>query len=119
SMRRIAFALACLATAATALAAPPPLTLETIMANPDWIGPAVESPYWSADGSAIYYRLKRDGSSIRDLYRVNPASGQVHKLANDELAASDGPPVFDRTHRRAAFVRHGDVFVRELANGRL
>lgn len=118
-MRRLAFAFACLATALPALAAPPPLTLETIMADPDWIGPAVESPYWSTDGRAIYYTLKRDGSSVRDLHRVDPASGDSVKLADDALASADGPPVFDRAHRRAAFLRHGDVFVRDLASGSL
>ena len=118
-MKRLAFVLAGLAATLPALAAPPPLTLETIMADADWIGPAVESPYWSADGRAIYYALKRDGSSVRDLYRVDPASGDSIKLTDAALASADGPPVFDRAHRHAAFLRHGDVFVRDLANGNL
>ena len=45
-------------------AATAPLDLETIMANPDWIGQAVESPYWSVDGRALYYTMKRDGSNV-------------------------------------------------------
>jgi dipeptidyl aminopeptidase/acylaminoacyl peptidase len=117
-MRRIVFAATLFATALPTLAAPP-LTLDTIMADPDWIGPAVENPYWSADGHHIYYALKRDGSSIRDLYRVDPASGQSIKLDDKALADADGEPVFDRAHRHAAFVRHGDVFVRDLASGKL
>jgi dipeptidyl aminopeptidase/acylaminoacyl peptidase len=119
-MRRFLLAGLAAFTALPALAASPaaPLDLETIMANPDWIGQAVESPYWSVDGRAIYYRLKRDGSEIRDLYRVDPASGRSEKLDPAALAQADGPAVYDRTHRHAAFVRHGDVFLRTLAGGR-
>jgi hypothetical protein len=42
-----------------------PLDLETIMANPDWIGHPVEMPYWSVDGRSMYYSLKRDGSPVQ------------------------------------------------------
>jgi len=119
-MRRLLLAGLAAFTALPALAASPaaPLDLETIMANPDWIGQAVESPYWSADGQAIYYRLKRDGSNVRDLYRVDPATGRSEKLDPAAVAQADGESVYDRTHRYAAFVRHGDVFLRTLADGR-
>ena len=95
-----------------------PLDLETVMANPDWIGQAVESPYWSVDGRSLYYSLKRDGSKVRDLYRVDPAGGPGVKLDPAAMAQADGPAVFDRAHRHAAFILHGDVFVVDLANGR-
>ncbi|MGN2248573.1 S9 family peptidase [Frateuria sp. GZRe14] len=119
-MRRLFLAGLAAFTALPALAASPaaPLALETIMANPDWIGQAVESPYWSADGQAIYYQLKRDGSEVRDLYRVDPVTGRSEKLDPAGVANADGPSVYDRTHRYAAFVRHGDVFLRTLADGR-
>ena len=42
------------------------LDLETVMANPDWIGAAVEAPYWSVDGRSLYYSLKQDGSKLPD-----------------------------------------------------
>ena len=110
------------ALAATPSAPPPsavrPLDMETIMANPDWVGQAVESPYWSADGRHLYYQLKRDGSSVRDLYRVDPANGQSVKLDAAVMADADGPAVFDRAHRYAAFVLHGDVFTQDLRSGK-
>jgi len=118
-MRRTLLAgLAALVALPAAAAAPAGLDLETVMANPDWIGQAVESPYWSADGRSLYYRLKRDGSPVRDLYRVDPAGGPGVKLDAAAVAQADGPAVFDRAHRYAAFVRHGDVFLRTLADGR-
>jgi dipeptidyl aminopeptidase/acylaminoacyl peptidase len=118
-MRRLLFAsLALLAVSSAGAAAPTtPLTMETIMANPDWIGQAVENPYWSVDGRSLYYSLKRDGSQVRDLYRVDPVSGASTKLDPAAQAQADGPAVYDQAHRHAAFILHGDVFVVDLANG--
>ncbi len=115
-MRRIAFVAALVLTCAPAFAAR--LTVDQIMADPDWIGQAVESPYWSADGQYLYYKVKRDGSQIRDLYRVNPDSGRSVKLDDAQMATIDGPSVYNATRTRAAWVLHGDVFVRDLASGK-
>ncbi|MGP1665141.1 MAG: TolB family protein, partial [Rhodanobacter sp.] len=106
-----------LPVAATDLPAASPLNLETVMANPDWIGHAVERPYWSVDGRQLYYSLKRDDSPVRDLYRVDPSSAQSVKLDPAAVAGADGRAVFDRAHRRAAYIAHGDVFVVNLGNG--
>jgi dipeptidyl aminopeptidase/acylaminoacyl peptidase len=95
-----------------------PLDLETIMANPDWVGHAVENPYWSVDGRSLYYSLKRDGSTVHDLYRVDPASGQGSKLDASAMTQAEGPAVYDRAHRHAAYILHGDVFLVDLAGGR-
>ena len=96
------------------------LSLDQIMAEPDWIGAAVESPYWSTDGAAVYYALKREGSPVRDLHRIAVADGADRTLDAAELAGIDGKDaVFDQARRRAAFIRNGDVFVRDLASQRL
>jgi hypothetical protein len=129
-MNRIAVAgLICLLVSGGAFAAPQDaasaspastvrtLTLEQIMADPDWIGPPVEGEYWSVDGRSVYFKLKRKGSSIQDLYRVPAAGGTPAKLSGAELAGADGAAVFDRARDRAAFIRHDDVFVRDVANG--
>jgi len=107
------------ADAPTAGSTAPPgrLTLEQIMADPDWIGPSVEDAYWSVDGRSVYFKLKRKGSSIRDLYRVDAGGGAPVKLDDAQLAQADDNAVFDRAHRSAAFLRHGDVFVRDVASG--
>ena len=126
-MRRLLLAALVAFVVSPAMATPSPavpssgghaLDMETIMANPDWVGQAVESPYWSVDGSHVYYEIKRDGSPVRDLYRVDPASGKSMKLDAASMASAEGPAVFDQAHRHAAFVLHGDVFVVDLASGR-
>ncbi len=110
-------ALTVLPLAAATRPAVAPLDLETVMASPDWIGQAVEQPYWSVDGRSLYYSLKRDGSQVRDLYRVDPAGGAGVALDPAAMAQADGPAVFDRAHQHAAFILHGDVFVVDLAGG--
>ncbi|HVI57219.1 MAG TPA: prolyl oligopeptidase family serine peptidase [Luteibacter sp.] len=118
-MRVLAAALLTVLATAPALAAPPPpLDMETIMANPDWIGAPVEDAYWSVDGTQLYYSLKRDGSPVRDLYRVAANGGASVQLDPKATANADGTKlVFDRDHRHAAFIRHGDVFLRDLGTG--
>ncbi|HTH69003.1 MAG TPA: S9 family peptidase, partial [Rhodanobacter sp.] len=92
-MRRLLLAglvaFAVLPVAATTLPTSKPLDMETIMANPDWIGQAVQNPYWSVDGRSLYYSLKRDGSPVLDLYRVDPASGHSVKLDPAAMAQAE------------------------------
>ncbi len=96
------------------------ITLDQAMANPDWIGPAVEDPYWSVDGKSIYYSLKRKGSSVRDLHRIDPTSGNDTIIDPAMMANADGAhTVFSSDRRQAAFIRNGDVFVRTVATGDL
>lgn len=100
--------------------APTPITLEQAMADPDWIGPPVETAWWSWDGANAYYTLKREGATIRDVYRQPLEGGAASKLDGAGRAAIDAAqPVFDATRTRMAFVRNGDVFVRDLRSGAL
>ena len=67
----------------------------------------------------MYYSLKRSGSPIFDLHRIDPANGKDQILDAAAMADADAPAVYDRAGTRAAFVRNGDIFVRDLASGRL
>jgi dipeptidyl aminopeptidase/acylaminoacyl peptidase len=109
--------------AANAVPAPTPvsssLSLEKIMADPEWIGPPVRNAYWSADAKAAYYSLPRIGSPIVDLHRVDVATGKDQVIDAEAMSNADGPAVYDRAGRHAAFVRNHDIFVRDLSSGRL
>lgn len=99
------------------IAAPP---LDQIMADPAWIGPPVEGAYWSVDGTSVYYQLKRADSTIRDLHAFSLRNGTDRVLGAADQSAADGPAaVFDRARKRAVFIRHGDVFLRDRTTGRL
>jgi dipeptidyl aminopeptidase/acylaminoacyl peptidase len=104
---------------AAGAAAQTPLSLEKIMADPEWIGAPVRNAYWSADAKAVYYSLARSGSTIVDLHRIDPASGKDQVVDAAAMANADGPAVYDRAGKRAAFTRNRDVFVRDLSSGRL
>ncbi|MFD0724552.1 S9 family peptidase [Lysobacter brunescens] len=97
-----------------------PLTLDTVMADPDWIGNAVEQAWWSLDGKTALYQRKREGASIRDLWQVPVAGGAPVKVGDAARAGLDAArPAYDATRTRAAFARNGDIFVRDLRSGAL
>ena len=96
------------------------LTIEQVMADPDWIGPPVEQAWWGWNSQQVHYNLKRAGSLARDTY-TQPISGAAAQQVGDgERSALDAAdPVFDASRQRMAFVRNGDVFIRDLRNGTL
>ena len=101
---------------AQALPAPePPLTLAQVMADPDWIGNQVEDYWWTWDSRHAQYERKRDGAIIRDTWQV-PVDGSVapRLVEPGERATLDASgAVYDATRSRMAFVRNGDLFVRD------
>ncbi|WP_372016799.1 S9 family peptidase [Pseudoxanthomonas sp. 10H] len=96
------------------------MTLEQAMADPDWIGPPVERAWWSWDSREAQLLLRREGSSIRDTWRQPVAGGALHKVGDGERGGLDAPnPAYDAQRRRMAFIRNGDVFLRDLSSGAL
>ncbi len=63
------------------------LSIAAIMAR-DWIGTPPEDPYWSGDGKSIYYRQRRAGSDVVDLYRTEVASGRTERVPPRSSAES-------------------------------
>ena len=66
------------------------LSIAAIMAQ-DWIGTPPEDPYWSDDSKSIYFRQRRAGSDVVDLYRTEMASGHTERVPVAELGGADGP----------------------------
>src|SRR3546814_8372915 len=99
---------------APAAAPSPPLTLAQVMADPDWIGNAVEDFWWAWDSRAAQFERKREGTTIRDTWQV-PVDGSAGMQRVDDAARAGldaSGAVYDATRTRLAFVRNGDVFVR-------
>ena len=98
----------------------PALTIEQVMADPDWIGPPVEQAWWAWDSQQVHYNLKREGSPVRDTYTQAISGAAASRVGDSERSALDAPTtVFDAGRQRMAFVRNGDLFVRDLRNGAL
>ena len=89
--RAVAAALVVLlvAPALPARAAEPELTLQQIMADTDWIGNPPTEAYWADDGQSVYYRQKRVGSDLRDLYRLRLAGGTAERVPPEKRSAVD------------------------------
>ena len=97
-----------------------PITLDQAMAHPDWIGPPVDSAWWAWDSQRVLYELKRPASPLQDVYQQAATGGAAARV--DEAAQSGmdaASPVYDAARTRLAFVRHGDVFERDLRSGAL
>lgn len=95
------------------------LSLQQIMADPQWIGHPVEQAWWSPDGTMIYYRQQRADSSLRDVYALDLQSGgRAQRLPDAQRAnINDQQPVFDDEARRALYLRHGDVWLFDRTDG--
>ncbi|MGA9332924.1 MAG: prolyl oligopeptidase family serine peptidase [Rudaea sp.] len=104
------------------------LTLEQIMADPDWIAGQIQvpeefeqrggAPYFGVDGATVYYSLKRKGSPIYDLHRIVLGDGKDSVIDAASMKSADGnQTVYSQTNTHAAFIRNGDVFLRDLRNG--
>ena len=118
-MRLAPLALAFLLTSLSAQAGEP-ITLSQAMADPDWIGPPVENAWWRWDGKAALYTLKRQAAAVRDTWQVALDGTAPLKLDDAARAGLDaGGAVTDARGTRSAFVRNGDVFVRDLLGGGL
>ncbi|MEO7497523.1 MAG: prolyl oligopeptidase family serine peptidase [Massilia sp.] len=88
------------------------------MAHPDWIGPPVEAAWWNWDGKQVYFKQKRAGSPLRDIYQATSGKGRL--VADSELAKLDSDTaVYNRERTRAVLIRNGDLFERDLKNGAL
>ena len=95
-------------------------TLTQAMADPDWIGTPIEAAWWSWDGQHAYTQRKRKGATIRDTW-VQPINGGVATVLDGAARANVDAemPVYDAQRARMAYVRNGDVFVRDLRSGAL
>jgi dipeptidyl aminopeptidase/acylaminoacyl peptidase len=93
-----------------------PITLDQAMAHPDWIGTPVENAWWSWDSKQVFYKQKRTGSQLRDIYQA--IAGDPRRVPDTELSRLDTDKVTyhpDRT--RAVVIRNGDLFERDLKTG--
>jgi dipeptidyl aminopeptidase/acylaminoacyl peptidase len=123
-MRTLAYtALGAALCAALAIpaAAQTPITLDQTMAHPDWIGNPVETAWWSWDGKQVFYKQKRTGSPLRDIYQAGASADAKPRLVGEtELASLDSASVvYNHEHTRAVLLRNGDLFERDLKSGAL
>jgi dipeptidyl aminopeptidase/acylaminoacyl peptidase len=92
------------------------ITLEQIMADPDWFGRAPESWYWGDDSNTVFYKQKQLGTPLRDLfvYALNSdENGQKVNLAEHHIA-NDKNAKLNSSLSHEVYTYMGNVFVKEL-----
>ena len=93
------------------------ITLEQVMADPDWFGRAPESWYWGDDSNTVYYQQKQLGNPLRDLYSLDLSNSNETAqvaLANKHKVA-DKSALFNQARTHKVYTFNGDVFVKTLA----
>ncbi|NNF51763.1 MAG: S9 family peptidase [Gammaproteobacteria bacterium] len=91
------------------------LSLEKIMADPDWMGNAPEDSWFSPDGSMVFYKQKREGSSARDWFVIDAAGGEAELIPAQEYSEVPGSgQVWNRGRDALAWIFDGDVYVHSM-----
>ena len=108
---------ALLALTLTPALAQEPVTLERIMADPDWIGNKPENAYWDDSSQAVYYVQKRVGERIRDPYRLTLIDARAEPVAPGLPGSSNASRRYNADRSAVVWTEDGDVFWRALPGG--
>ena len=97
------------------------ITLEQIMADPDWFGRAPESWYWGDDSSTIFYKQKQLGNPLRDLFvtTISKANNGEKVNLTQHHEVLDTNAVLNRAGTHEVYSFNGNVFVKELASSKV
>ncbi|GIV60000.1 MAG: peptidase S9 [Rhodothermaceae bacterium] len=119
----LAFLLPALVCVIQATAQPVPLTVEQIMQDPaSWVGDSPSSPWWSEDGTTLYFWWNPQGQFPADsLYRVTREGNTPEQVPPDERRRvlrdprfdgwHHGEHVYDTAFRRKVYEHDGDLFL--------
>jgi len=95
------------------------LSLEQIMADPDWIGNQPEQAYWSDDSQHLIYKRKQQGTPLSDLWLKNlsdSGNGQIVTLSVQQNFAYKNR-VMSVDKKLSAWVFEGNIFYKNLITG--
>jgi dipeptidyl aminopeptidase/acylaminoacyl peptidase len=92
------------------------VTLEMIMADPDWIGNGPESPFWDEYGRSIFYDRKRPGEKVSELWGVDLSGNGLRPIPARELSRYPRPGGdYSQDYALHAWEYEGDLFVLDIA----
>ncbi|UJF21754.1 S9 family peptidase [Shewanella sp. OMA3-2] len=94
------------------------LTLNQIMANPDWMGILAQDAYWSDDSQSVYFSRQADRAPTRDYYQQSVGQTVAQKLSLNQLHLADQKnAVFNLDRTQKAYIYQGNLFVKDLTDG--
>ncbi len=104
----------------TALAqAPSALNIDQIMLGDRFTGFSPENVFWGEDNKTIYFNWNPTMDTLAALYKVILPTGKPEKVSLEEQHNLIGGGVYSRDFRRKVFSRSGDVFLLEVATGKV
>lgn len=88
------------------------LTLEQIMADPDWLGNQPEGAFWGPDNRTVYFQQKQQGSELRDLFVVDSNDGAIAQVAESDWSqVSRSAAVYSKAGDLHAWAYSGDIYL--------
>src|SRR5687768_7132047 len=96
------------------------LSVEKIMRDPKWIGSSPSNPYWSQDGSTLYFNWNPMKALSDSLYYITKADINPKKTtaAMRQEIVSESNVTYNSKRSAFAIVRDGDVYVTDLKSGK-
>ncbi|MBN7819891.1 S9 family peptidase [Bowmanella yangjiangensis] len=97
------------------------ISLEQIMADPDWMGRFPQDPFWGLDSQSIRYARKREGSPVMDLWQTSVQQGGNGALLplGERHLTDNGERIFNADASKAAWLFEGNLFVKDLSSGKV
>jgi len=93
------------------------LSLETIMADPDWMGNSPQDPHWSLDGQSVFFAQKAQGHEHNNHLKIDLATTKTILLEkNDLLVGASSKAVLNSTKTQGAFIYQDDVYLVDTAS---
>lgn len=94
------------------------ITLEQIMADPDWFGRAPESWYWGDDSNTVFYKQKQLGNPLRDLFVKHLATDKAAQQVNlsQHHIVADNNAKKNANGSLEVYSFEGNVFVKNVVS---
>ena len=95
------------------------MSIQNIMRDQKWIGNFPSNPYWSEDGSNLYFMWNPDNSKGDSLYTVPKTGGTPRKVTKEEQKKF--PQRYNNTSRdksKQIVEQGGDIFLRDAKTGK-
>lgn len=110
----------------------PQLSLEKIMAGPEFYGTPPSNPVWAVDGKTLYFQWKKPEEKTTEIYAVSLAKPVPVKISREEILKN--PPIspisggrgglifgrfgsqwqWDKAKKRLLVNQNGDIFLYDL-----
>lgn len=99
---------------------PDSLTVEKIMRDPKWIGTSPSNPFWSADGSKLFFDWNPENAPSDSLYYIsmgnkNPVKASVTEKQN---VVSANRISYNLNRTAYVYEKNGDIFYKEIKSNK-